>query len=59
MEKILIGELGVGYAVDDVRTTAEGISNSKLILYEGYGHNLVISNREQVFEDILDFLKKN
>jgi len=56
---ILSGELDVGYTVDDVRTTAEGIPNSELILYKGYGHNLAMSNREQVFKDALEFLKKN
>jgi len=56
---ILSGELDVGYTVDDVRTTAKGIPNSELILYKGYGHNLVMSNRAQVLKDALEFLKKN
>ncbi|MBY9016962.1 MAG: alpha/beta hydrolase [Candidatus Lokiarchaeota archaeon] len=56
---ILSGELDVGYTADDVRTTAEGISNSELILYKGYGHNLSMSNRVQVLKDTLEFLKKN
>ncbi len=56
---ILSGELDVGYTVDDVRTTAEGIPNSELILYKGYGRNLTMSNREQVLKDALEFLKKN
>ena len=56
---ILSGELDVGYTADDVRTTAEGIPNSEVILYEGYGHNLTMSNREQVLKDALEFLKKN
>lgn len=56
---ILSGELDIGYTVDDVRMTAEGISNSKLILYKGYGHNLTMSNRDQVFNDVLEFLKKD
>ena len=53
---ILSGELDIGYTADDVRITAEGIPNSKLILYEGYGHNLMIANRKHVLEDILEFL---
>lgn len=53
---ILSGELDVGYTVDDVRITAEGIPNSELILYKGYGHNLIMSNREQVLNNILEFL---
>ena len=56
---ILSGELDLGYTADDVRTTAEGIPNSELILYKGYGHNLAMSNREQVLKDALEFLKKN
>ncbi|HUW90448.1 MAG TPA: alpha/beta hydrolase [Candidatus Nanopelagicaceae bacterium] len=56
---ILSGELDIGYAADDVRTTAEGIPNSELIFYKGYGHNLAMSNREQVLKDALEFLKKN
>ena len=56
---ILSGELDIGYTADDVRTTAEGIPNSELILYKGYGHNLAMSNREQVLKDALEFLKKN
>ena len=53
---VLSGELDIGYAADDVRETAEGIPNTELILYKGYGHNLMFSNREQVQEDILKFL---
>jgi len=56
---ILSGELDVGYTADDVRITAEGILNSELILYKGYGHNLLMSNRSQVLKDTLEFLKKN
>jgi pimeloyl-ACP methyl ester carboxylesterase len=55
---ILSGELDVAYTADDVRTTSEGIPNSELILYEGYGHNLAMSNRKQVLKDALKFLKK-
>ena len=56
---ILSGELDVSYIADDVRTTAEGIPNSELILYKSYGHNLAMSNRKQVLKDALEFLKKN
>ena len=56
---ILSGELDIGYTADDVRMTAEGISNSELIMYKGYGHNLIMSNKEQVLKDALEFLKKN
>ena len=53
---LLSGELDIGYTADDVRITAEGIPNSKLKLYEGYGHNLIMANRKHVLEDILEFL---
>jgi pimeloyl-ACP methyl ester carboxylesterase len=56
---ILSGELDIGYTADDVRITAEGIPNSKLILYEGYGHNLIMANRKQVLEDVLAFLQSS
>lgn len=55
---ILSGELDVAYTADDVRTTSEGIPNSELVLYKGYGHNLAMSNRKQVLKDALEFLKK-
>lgn len=56
---ILSGELDICYTAEDVRETAEGIPNAKLILYEGYGHGLVLDNMEQVQKDILEFLKKD
>ncbi|MFX1406103.1 MAG: alpha/beta fold hydrolase [Promethearchaeota archaeon] len=55
---VISGELDIAYTTDDVRVTAEGIPNSKLIIYEGYGHNLVMANRKQVQKDILEFLNK-
>ena len=55
---IMSGELDIGYTVDDVRTTAEGIPNAELIVYKGYGHGLIMANRKQVQKDILEFLKK-
>jgi pimeloyl-ACP methyl ester carboxylesterase len=52
---LLNGESDLCYTADDVRTTAEGIPNSKLIIYEGYGHNL--ANKWKVLQkDILEFL---
>lgn len=54
---VMSGELDIGYTVDDVRMTAEGIPNAKLILYEGYGHGLIMANRKQLQKDILEFLK--
>jgi pimeloyl-ACP methyl ester carboxylesterase len=54
---VISGELDIGYTADNVRTTAEGIPNADLILYKDYGHNLIMTNRKQVEEDILEFLK--
>jgi len=56
---VMCGELDIGYTADDVRTTAEGIPNAELILYKGYGHNLIMRNRKQVQEDVLKFLNNN
>lgn len=55
---VMSGELDIAYIADDVRITAEGIPNSELILYKGYGHNLIMRNRKQVYKDILEFLNK-
>ncbi|TFG13896.1 MAG: alpha/beta hydrolase [Promethearchaeota archaeon] len=55
---ILSGERVICYAVEDVQETAKGIPNSELILYEDYGHNLIMANRKQVQKEILAFLKK-
>ena len=54
---ILSGELDIEYTADNVRITAEGIPNAKLILYKGYGHSLLMKNRKQIEKDILEFLK--
>jgi pimeloyl-ACP methyl ester carboxylesterase len=54
---ILCGESDIEYTEDLVRSTAEGIPNAKLILYKGYGHNLIMVNRKQVQKDILEFLR--
>jgi pimeloyl-ACP methyl ester carboxylesterase len=55
---ILSGEEDIGYIAEDVRKTAEAISDAQLLLYKGYGHNLIQSNRKQVQKDIWEFLKK-
>ncbi|MHA1729416.1 MAG: alpha/beta fold hydrolase [Promethearchaeota archaeon] len=54
---VLSGELDIGYSADDVRMTAEGIPDAKLILYENYGHNLIFHWNE-FQNDIIEFLKK-
>jgi pimeloyl-ACP methyl ester carboxylesterase len=55
---IISGEQDIDYAADDVRATAEGIPNSKLILYENYGHNLAMANRKEVMKEVSDFLRE-
>jgi len=40
-----------------IRETAEGIPNAELILYEGFGHNVMFDNKNQFQEDVLKFLK--
>ncbi|MFX0178254.1 MAG: alpha/beta fold hydrolase [Candidatus Hodarchaeota archaeon] len=55
---VMCGESDIAYTAEDVRVTAEGIPNSKLILYNGYGHNLIMRNRKQVYKDIFQFLEK-
>ncbi len=54
---VLSGELDIDYPAEYVRETAEGIPNAKLILYKGYGHNLMMLNRKQVEKEIVEFLK--
>lgn len=55
---VLIGENDIAYAAEDARTTAECIPNAELILYEGQGHGLTMSNGKQVYKDVMGFLKK-
>jgi len=55
---IMSGESDIAYTEEDIRSTAEGIPGSELILYKGYGHNLSFSNTEQLQKDMLDFLRK-
>ena len=54
---ILSGELDIEYVPEDVRTTAEGIPNAKMILFEGYGHGLA-ANWNVLQKDIEEFLKE-
>ncbi|MHA2325327.1 MAG: alpha/beta fold hydrolase [Promethearchaeota archaeon] len=54
---ILCGDSDIGYPVKLVGQTAEGIPNSKLILYEGHGH-LLAAKWKETHKDILDFLEQ-
>jgi pimeloyl-ACP methyl ester carboxylesterase len=53
---IISGEDDIAYTLDDVQITSEGIPNNKLILYPGYGHNLMINKWKHVMKDALEFL---
>jgi pimeloyl-ACP methyl ester carboxylesterase len=56
---ILCGETDIGYSIKDVRETAQGIPNAKLIIYEKYGHDLNQNNGKQVRLDALEFLRQS
>ena len=55
---IISGEKDAGYLIEDVKTTAEGIENSKIKIYEKYGHNLFSDNYKEVNIDIAAFLNQ-
>ncbi len=55
---VMSGELDICYTAEDVRMTAEGIPNAKLILHEGYGHDLAFKWKI-LQKDILEFLRNN
>jgi pimeloyl-ACP methyl ester carboxylesterase len=53
---IISGALDIDYPPDLVHTTAEGIPNAKLILYENQGHGL--AGKWKMFQaEVLEFLK--
>ena len=54
---VLSGELDIEYVPEDVRITAEGIPNAKLILYDGYGHGLA-AKWDVLQKDIVEFLNE-
>ncbi|MBD3256534.1 MAG: alpha/beta fold hydrolase [Candidatus Lokiarchaeota archaeon] len=54
---LISGELDVCYNAADVRLMAEEIPNAKSIIYEKYGHSLTHSNRDEVNQKVLEFLK--
>jgi len=53
---IISGETDNVNTVEDVKTTAGGIPDATRILYEYYGHNLILSNYEEVANEIKVFL---
>jgi len=60
LSEIKVPTLVIG-GVDDffypIQETGEKIPNSKMILYEGFGHNAWLDNRQQFQRDIIEFLK--
>jgi pimeloyl-ACP methyl ester carboxylesterase len=53
---IIAGEEDIAYNLEDIKVTSEGIPNSKLLLYEDYGHDLIMSNYKEVAKKIIEFL---
>jgi pimeloyl-ACP methyl ester carboxylesterase len=60
LASIKVPTLVIG-GVDDffypIQETAEGIPDAKVVLYERFGHNAWLDNREQSQKDILNFKK--
>lgn len=54
---VLGGDKDIAYSLPDIKTTAENIANSKLIIYKGHGHGLPMANSVQIQKDIYEFLK--
>jgi pimeloyl-ACP methyl ester carboxylesterase len=53
---IIAGEKDIAYSLEDIKTTSEGIPNSQLLLYEDYGHDLIVANFKEVAKKIIEFL---
>ena len=53
---LISGESDIEYPPELVRETAKGIMNAKVIIYDGYGHNLA-GRWKVIKEDILTFLR--
>ena len=56
---IITGEKDIGYSIEDVKITAVGIENSKLITYDKYGHNLYTDHYKEVNANIIAFLNQD
>lgn len=54
---VISGDKDVGYSIEDVKKTAEGIPNAELIIYDGYGHGLFMSNYKEVGIKMKGFLE--
>ena len=52
---VIGGEEDFFYPISE---TAAGISNAKLILYEGFGHNAIFEKTRQFQEDVQAFLNE-
>jgi pimeloyl-ACP methyl ester carboxylesterase len=53
---IIAGEKDIAYSLEDIKATSEGIPNSHLLLYEDYGHDLIMANNKEVSKKIIEFL---
>ena len=53
---IIAGEKDIAYSLEDIKATSEGIPNSRLLLYEDYGHDLIMTNYKEVAKKIIEFL---
>lgn len=55
---IISGQQDIGYTFEDIKITAAGIKDSRLVTYEKYGHDLYPDNYKEVNLDIAAFLKQ-
>ena len=62
LAEIKVSTLVIGGEEDyfyPIRETAMGIPNARLILYEGFGHNVIFDHNRQFSEDVLAFLTED
>ncbi len=53
---VISGKDDVLYNIQDVKLTADGIPNAKLLLYSDYGHNLMMKQSKKVIFEVIEFL---
>ena len=56
---VIAGEKDIGYSIEDVKLTSKGIENSRLIIYEKFGHDLYSDNYKEVNTNIHQFLNQD
>jgi len=52
---IIGGEEDFFYPISE---TAQKMPNAQAVIYKGFGHNVWLDNRQQVQQDILEFLDR-